>query len=206
MPGPHARARVHTRADTHTEKHTVPPFVIPALLHTRTSPRAEGSGATDAHLPDSCPLPPAAPAGRALPPETPQAAAGGCSSVPDLGSRPHGGMFWFKLPGIVFRAGTASRSIASWPPKRTQSPAPTPLVPGAHVLDLAEDDVHVGDGHVPAVDHLAVPAQLGPVLAMHLLPGGPGVPVHRKPPEGLLQGAELRARGGRPLAGTLRLQ
>lgn len=39
------------------------------------------------------------------------------------------------------------------------------------------------------------------------LPGGPGVPVHGKAPEGLLQGAELLGGGGgRPFAGTFRLQ
>ncbi len=41
------------------------------------------------------------------------------------------------------------------------------LVP--FLLDFAEDDVHVSEGDVLAVNHATVLAELGPVLAVHLL-------------------------------------
>lgn len=45
------------------------------------------------------------------------------------------------------------------------------------LLDFAEDDVHVSEGDVLAVDHAAVLAELGPVLAVHLLAGSTSVTV-----------------------------
>lgn len=53
-------------------------------------------------------------------------------------------------------------------------------------LDFAKDDVHVGEGDALAVDHAAVLAKLGPVLAVHVLAGGTGVPVDGEAPERLL--------------------
>lgn len=63
------------------------------------------------------------------------------------------------------------------------------------LLDFAEDDVHVGEGDVLAVDHAAVLAQLGPVLAVHLFAGGARVAVDGEAAKRLLQRGHLHRRG-----------
>lgn len=56
-----------------------------------------------------------------------------------------------------------------------------------YLLHLGEDNVHVCTGDPFAISHLAVFAQLGPVLAIHFLPGCFGVAIDCKLPEALLQ-------------------
>lgn len=51
-------------------------------------------------------------------------------------------------------------------------------------LDFCEDNVYIGAGHVLAIDDLAVFAELGPVLSIHLLASGFGVPVNSELLEG----------------------
>lgn len=77
----------------------------------------------------------------------------------------------------------------------------------APLLDFAEDDVHVGEGDVLAVNHAAVLAELGPVLAVHLLAGGARVAVDGEATEGLLQRGQLHrcGRAGAPVAGAVGL-
>lgn len=78
-------------------------------------------------------------------------------------------------------------------------------VAAGFLLDFAEDDVHVGEGDVLAVDHAAVLADLGPVLAVHLLAGGACVAMDGEAAEGLLQRGQLHRRGraGAPVAGAV---
>lgn len=75
------------------------------------------------------------------------------------------------------------------------------------LLDFAEDDVHICEGDALAVDHATILAELGPVLAVHFLAGGPGVPVDGKAPEGLLQSGQLYGSGGThsSFAGAVRI-
>lgn len=77
----------------------------------------------------------------------------------------------------------------------------------APLLDFAEDDVHVGEGDVLAVNHAAVLAELGPVLAVHLLAGGARVAVDGEAAEGLLQRGQLHrcGRAGTSVAGAVGL-
>ena len=79
------------------------------------------------------------------------------------------------------------------------------LVP--FLLDFAEDDVHVSEGDVLAVNHGAVFAEFGPVLAVHLLAGGAGVTVNGKASKRLLQGGQLHRRGRAhsSIAGSIRI-
>lgn len=77
-----------------------------------------------------------------------------------------------------------------WQPRVNRvSVRPLPL------LDFAEYDVHVGEGDVLAVNHAAVLAELGPVLAVHLLAGGARVAMDGEAAEGLLQRGQLHWRG-----------
>lgn len=75
-------------------------------------------------------------------------------------------------------------------------------------LDFAKDDVHVGEGDALAVDHAAVLAELGPVLAVHFLAGGAGVTVDGEAPERLLQSGQLYGRRGThaSFAGAIRVR
>lgn len=61
----------------------------------------------------------------------------------------------------------------------------------AFLLDFAEDDVHISEGDALAVDHATVLAELGPVLAVHLLAGSASVTMDGEAPEGLLQSGQL---------------
>lgn len=63
------------------------------------------------------------------------------------------------------------------------------------LLDFTEDDVHVSEGDVLAVNHATVLAKLGPVLAMHLLAGGAGVTVNGEATECFFQCSQLYRRG-----------
>lgn len=51
------------------------------------------------------------------------------------------------------------------------------------LLDFAEDDVHISEGDVLAVNHTAVLAEFGPVLAVHVLAGSAGVTMNGKAPK-----------------------
>lgn len=51
------------------------------------------------------------------------------------------------------------------------------------LLDFAEDDVHISEGNVLAIDHATVLTELGPVLAMHLLAGSTSVTVDGEAPK-----------------------
>lgn len=67
------------------------------------------------------------------------------------------------------------------------------LVPS--LLDFAEDDVHISEGDVLAVNHATVLAELGPVLAVHLLAGSASVTVNGKATKRLFQSGQLHRRG-----------
>lgn len=73
------------------------------------------------------------------------------------------------------------------------------------LLDFTEDDVHVGEGDVLAVNHATVLAEFGPVLAVHLLAGGASVTVDGEAPERLFQSGHLHRCGRASLAGAIRL-
>lgn len=71
-------------------------------------------------------------------------------------------------------------------------------------LDFCEDDVDVRAGDVLAIDDLAVFAELGPVLAIHILSGGFGVSMDGKLLEGVQKLLHVCAFGhpGKPLIQT----
>ena len=63
------------------------------------------------------------------------------------------------------------------------------------LLDFAEDDVHVSEGDVLAVDHSAVLAEFGPVLAVQVFAGSAGVTVDGEAAKRLLQSGQLHRCG-----------
>lgn len=64
------------------------------------------------------------------------------------------------------------------------------------LLDFAEDDVHVCQGDALAVNHAAVFAEFGPVLAVHFLASSTCVAVDGEALEGLFQSCHLHRCGG----------
>lgn len=76
------------------------------------------------------------------------------------------------------------------------------------LLDFAEDDVHVGEGDILAVNHATVFAEFGPVLAMHFFAGSASVTVDGKASKCLFQSCHFHW-CGRPHAsftGPIRLR
>lgn len=63
------------------------------------------------------------------------------------------------------------------------------------LLDFAEDDVHVSEGDALAVNHVAVLAEFGPVLAVHLLARSSCVTVDGEASKRLLQSSQLHRCG-----------
>lgn len=63
------------------------------------------------------------------------------------------------------------------------------------LLDFAEDDVHVREGDALAVNHAAVFAEFGPVLAVHVLAGSARVTVDGEASKRFFQSGQLHRCG-----------